>query len=210
MAGIITIAFILGVLAHYAGKELYSKWQRTRKERKAQKYLTEDQADYDLVKVYDDRQGNSWYAFSNPLKLPAQRALAGEVAMKQAMMNMDRDMLADYILKIKEHANKGELTTVFYLVERIEERLTWSCEEQTLLSLANVYFLLEGENPLTISDVTSKRKKQLMTDDIEAKGFFLTAAYKLIDRYSDISETDILTYLMEREAESASRRTASN
>jgi len=204
MSAAATIGIFIYLQSKQDAKDLLEREQR------AKGYLKESSKDFELVPVYTDSSKNKWYTFANPLKLPANRALAGEVSMRQAEMNLDRETLEDFITQIKTHANLGEITAVFYLIERIEERMTWACEENTLLSLANVYFLLEGENPMLMTEEFSKKKKELMTNDAEARSFFLTAAFKLTNTYSDISETDIPLYLMDKAQQSPNERLSRN
>ena len=183
------------VLAH----KLTTKVIRTRREKRARQYFEEDLKDYEIVKIYTtkDHKGKelNWYSFVNPLRLPAARAIAGEVAMKQAEMNIDRETLLNFITGMKDSANKGKITELFADLMNLEQRVNYACEEETLLSLACVYFLTEGEDPRTISEGVQARKREIMKTDDNARAFFLTSAYKLTSTLSDISAVDILSYL---------------
>lgn len=190
---------LYGIAAVLAAFYTRKQYLARKKSRTARKYLEEQVNEFELVKIYEskDEHGKSlnWYAFVNPLKLPAARAIAGEVAMKQAEMNLDRDTLLEFIHNMKEAANTGNITQLFYDLVNMEQRANYACEEETLLSLACVYFLIEGEDPRTVAEGTQKRKRELMKSSDEMRAFFLTSAYKLTGTYSDISETDMLNYL---------------
>jgi hypothetical protein len=194
-------ALLIGAFLLYTAQRLYALWLKRKRENQARTYLEEKVNDFELVKIYEgkDEKGKpvNWYAFVNPLKLPAARAIAGEVAMKQAEMNVDRDTLLEFINSMKEAANTGQITTMFARLENLEQRVNFACEEETLLSLACVYFLIEGEDPRVIAEGTQKRKREMMKADEQAKAFFLTSAFRLTGAFSDISESDILNYLTE-------------
>jgi hypothetical protein len=193
------IWLVYGVAAMWSIGFARKRYMKMKRERQARTYLTEQVNEFELVKIYEskDEQGKhlNWYAFVNPLKLPAARAIAGEIAMKQAEMNIDRDTLLEFITNMKEAANKGDITQLFYDLVNMEQRANYACEEETLLSLACVYVLIEGEDPRTIAEGTQKRKRELMKSSDEMRAFFLTCAFKLTGTYSDISATDMLNYL---------------
>jgi hypothetical protein len=115
--------------------------------------------------------------------------------MKQAEMIIDRDTLLAFIAGMKDSANKGKITEMFADLMNLEQRVNYACEEETLLSLACVYFLIEGEDPRTISEGLQSRKRSIMKADDNARAFFLSSAYKLTGTLSDISAVDILSYL---------------
>lgn len=188
-----------GSAAAILGSKAVAKYKAVRSSRRSRKYFEEDLRDYELVKIYTttDTGGKAvnWYSFVNPLRLPAARAIAGEVAMKQAEMNIDRDALLAFIAGMKDSANKGKITEMFADLINLEQRVNYACEEETLLSLACVYFLIEGEDPRTISEGLQSRKRAIMKADDNARAFFLSSAYKLTGTLSDISAVDILSYL---------------
>jgi hypothetical protein len=193
------ILFASGLALAVLGSKAVTKYKAVRASRRSRKYFEEDLRDYELVKIYTttDTSGKAvnWYSFVNPLRLPAARAIAGEVAMKQAEMNIDRDTLLAFIAGMKDSANKGKITEMFADLMNLEQRVNYACEEETLLSLACVYFLIEGEDPRTISEGLQSRKRSIMKADDNARAFFLSSAYKLTGTLSDISAVDILSYL---------------
>jgi hypothetical protein len=193
------ISFATGATCVVVAHQLVTKVMRKRGEKRSRQYFQEDLKDYEIVKIYTtkDQSGKelNWYSFVNPLRLPAARAIAGEVAMKQAEMNIDRETLISFITGMKDSANKGKITELFADLMNLEQRVNYACEEETLLSLACVYFLTEGEDPRTISEGVQARKREIMKTDDNARAFFLTSAFKLTNTLSDISAVDILSYL---------------
>jgi hypothetical protein len=152
----------------------------------------------ELNLFYTDKEGNNWLEFANPLKVPARRGIQVEIALKQADMNITAESLADFIAAMKAEANEGNVTRLYYLLERLEERLTWCGETQTLERVARLFFVLEGEPVDRVSEKWAKKKEELLKNDPDLAELFLTRAFKLTKGFSDTLETDILTYLSER------------
>ena len=44
----------------------------------------------DVEEVYVDKNGNKWYAYVNPMTIPAKRAIAAEIATRFAEMNLTK------------------------------------------------------------------------------------------------------------------------
>ncbi len=193
------ITFLLGGVCFFTGMKLAALINRKRGQRKAQTYLAEHKSQFDLVHVYTgkDEAGKvmKWYSFANPLKLPARRMLAAEAAMKQAEMNIDRDSLLEFISAMEDAGNSGKITVMFAHLKNLEQRINFAAEEETLINLASVYFLIEGEDPLVINDNTQERKRAMIRSSEDAKAFFLTSAFRLTNEYSDMPDSDILSYL---------------
>jgi len=70
-----------------------------------------------------------------------------------------------------------------------------AAERQTLLDLADCYFLIEGEDPKLPSEYYTKKKMEVWSKDPECEAFFLTAANSSIQNFSELSDTDLLQYL---------------
>ena len=169
--------------------------QRIKAAKHLANWFTENDKDFPLTELPVSVDGIKFYTFSNPIQIPARRALAAEAATKQAEMNVTSEDLNAFITEAVSYGNKGEISKIFYLLERLKERLDWACEYETLMKLATCYFLIEGEPIQSVSNEFTKRKRALIQSSPEAEGFFLAAAYKLTTEYSDFSETDILQYL---------------
>lgn len=152
----------------------------------------------ELVEVYTDDAGNKWYTFADIQKIPAKRGILAELTTKYIEMNVTPERLNTYVEKMLEHVNQGQMSKVAALLERLNERLKWNCEEETLLQFAKVYFMLEGE-PITGGSIQyGKRKDEILKTDYKARSFFLINAFKLTKNFSDISNEHILEYLREK------------
>lgn len=155
---------------------------------------------WDLEEIYVTADGTKIFGYKNPLLLPANRAISAEIAANQAAMKITRPQLEGMIEAMVQAGNEGEIVELFGYLYSLKDRLTWAAEEETLRNLANIYLLVEGENPEIIEKKFDKQKRQLMEEDLQARAFFLQYALKRTSDYSDISETDILRYLTAKAA----------
>lgn len=164
-----------------------------KKEKKEQKPSSE----FELVPIFKDSEGRQWYEFANKMNVPAQRAIAAEVATRFADMNLTKDSLKELLIKSKDHANNGDIVQLFSILNEIEFRLDFIGEEQTLLEFAAIYFLIEDEDADKLSETWTNKKKEILKNDAEARGFFLSRAYLIITNYSELSGQDFTKYLKE-------------
>lgn len=146
--------------------------------------------------VYTDKFGNKWYEYANPLQLPAKRAIAAEVATRFADMNLSRENLILLMNEMKKKANEGNIVELFSILGEIEYRLTFLGEEETLKELALCYYLIEGEDEADFTDLYREKKLKVFEEDQDAKGFFIRGAFSRTIAYSDMSEADIVEYLI--------------
>jgi len=168
---------------------------------KRRKYNKKDLIpDHDLTKIYTDNKGNDWFEFSNIMSIPAKRAIAAEVATRFADMNLTKPILKELIDKMKEHANSGNVVGLFNILAEIEFRLDFIGEEQTLLELASIYFIMAGEDPSEPSETWKQKKKDLLDGDSDAKSFFLSRVYLITTKFSELSEADFQKYLKQNKA----------
>ena len=152
---------------------------------------------FELVPIYEDKDGRKWFEFANKMNVPAQRAIAAEVATRFADMNLTREALKKLLEKCKEHANSGDIVQLFSILNEVEFRLDFIGEEQTLLEFASIYFVIDGEDADGLSESWTAKKKEILNDDNEARSFFLSRAYLIITNYSELSGQDFEKYLKE-------------
>lgn len=150
-----------------------------------------------VKEVYKDKFGNSWYEYVNPLQIPAKRAIAAEVATRFADMNLTKDNFITLMNEMKKKANEGNIVELFSILGEIEFRLNFIGEEQTLIELACCYYLMGDEDETDYSDIHKERKVAVLKEDTAAKDFFIQGAFKRTIKYSDMSEADILDYLIQ-------------
>lgn len=149
----------------------------------------------EIVHIHTDKFGQKWYTWKNVLNLPPERGIMAELATNQLDMNITRDSLQKFVVRMLNNCNSGQFTKVVSDLETIADRLTWVAEEKTLEELALVYLIIEGENLRTPSQKDTQRKRKVFAEDEESRSFFLRLAWKNTKLYSDISDSDILPYL---------------
>lgn len=150
-----------------------------------------------LREIYTSEDGSKWFEFENPMNTPAKRAIAAEVATRFADMNLTKPVFKKLIQRMKEEANKGDIVSLFGILSEIEFRLDFVGEEQTLLELASVYFLIEGEPADDLSEEWTNKKKNILKNDSDARSFFLSRAYLFTTKFSELSGKDFEKYLKE-------------
>lgn len=148
----------------------------------------------DVELIYEDKGGNKWYSYTNPMTIPAKRAIAAEVATRFAEMNLTKDSFIILVEEMKKNANEGKIVELFQLLAEIEFRLNFLGEEETLKELAACYFLLNDEDETEFSDVYRNKKLDIWKEDEECRYFFLAGAFRLTREYSEQSVEDILEY----------------
>lgn len=150
-----------------------------------------------LTEIYVDRAGNKFYQFSDPLQIPAIRAVAAEAALRYAEMCMTKSELQAVFVKMAEYCNGGKFVDLFALVKEAQYRLENVAEEKTLLELACVYTVMNNEDERIYDAAAQKQKLAVMTATDESRAFFLSWAWKFTSVYSAMSELDIVDYLRE-------------
>lgn len=148
--------------------------------------------------VYVDKLGNNWYKFTNFFDLRAKRGIEAHRAHQHADMCMTPAELDIHLQKIKDFIDKGKYSDVAGVVREMEVRRTRAAEETTLQSLANCYFLLDGEDPFDTSMEYLEKKKAIWGQDPDCYAFFLNTAFLTIRNLSDLSDTGIVDYLREK------------
>jgi hypothetical protein len=148
-----------------------------------------------MTKIYTDKNGVSWYEYNNPLTIPAKRAISAEVATRFADMNLTRHQMIRLIQEMKRNANEGKIVDLFHLLAEVEFRINYLGEEETLLELATIYFVIDGEDETGMDEMSKKKKRDLLKSDEEALSFFLERAWKLTTKFSESSEFAIVEYL---------------
>lgn len=161
------------------------KWNRKHKE-------FYQSIDSPIEPVYTDMFGNKWYRYTNHLILPAKRTIRVEMLGRHAMICISENMWAQYIVKLKAACNKGKMHDVSVLVGAMEERSTRAAEAESLLELANAFFLIEGEDPKATSEFWGKKKKEIWSKDSDCEAFFLICAFAIIKDSNELSDTDLL------------------
>ena len=147
------------------------------------------------------KNGNVFFEYVNNLELPAKRAIAAEVAVREATMNMTSEVLVELIDKMIELAEKGKIVDLFAILKEMKTRIQYISEEETLRKLATVYFVMNNEDESSYIREEQQKKIDVWKADQDLGDFFLQKAYDLTMSYSATSKVDIITYLKKYEAD---------
>jgi hypothetical protein len=170
-------------------KYFLSLFRKQRKQRKRAIPVTE---------IYQV-SGHIFYQYENVLEIPAQRAIAAEVAIRQASMNMTVDVLHMSIDKCIDLANKGKIVDLFAILKEMKDRSLMVAERETLMQLATVYFLMDNEDESKYIRSEQQKKLDLFKENSDIADFFLQLSYKFITTYTANYQENILKYLAEQE-----------
>lgn len=145
--------------------------------------------------IYTDMFGYNYYVLIDASQMNYSRSIQAEAAITQAEYNITRDSLIKVIGEMKDFANKGEIVSLFALLEELEFRCAVAGEEDTLLNLSSVYVFREDENidgyyPAFQADKISTWRKS-----DESRSFFLSLGYNITQTSNGISEIDIMNSL---------------
>ena len=113
--------------------------------------------------------------------------------------------LTNGIITDLENWTKSQKSTGFgdamaKLVE-LRRRFELLAEEDTLLKLASVYFMMNDEDPQHYLPSEQQKKHDAWDIDSEAKDFFLCRAAEVTRFYGTTSDKDILMYLKKNQPE---------
>lgn len=169
-------------------------WIKTRV--KVGKYLKHYVGPESKLEVcYTDALGNKWYKWKSQLDMAPLRAFRVEVATKMANLGLTEAIYDMFMDRMVQAVNRNDLQKVGELLGRMKQRRELAAEEKSLQALANVYFLLEGENPKEPSDFWFGKKKEIWEKDPECYAFFLIESFRSIRSISGLSSTDLLDYI---------------
>lgn len=154
-----------------------------------------DNSKNELLKLaYEDGE-IKFYCHHNSLEISPIRGVAAERASRFVNMMITERNLRDLIKEIKSEAGKGDLVKAFSIVQEIEYRLDFICEENSVLELACIYYMLQDENPETFNSAFTEKKMKIFNENEKARSFFLHIGLSLIDKFSKLPELDLRTYL---------------
>lgn len=153
-----------------------------------------------LNQVFESEGGIKWYAHVNPLQISASRGVAAAKAKRFVDMMISESELKRLIAEQKKAAKEMDVIKVYAIVNEIDIRLNFLAEENSIIDLICIYFMLQDEDPMESSDKQNAIKREIIATESNARAFFLTCGKHLTERFNDISEADLLSYLEENKA----------
>lgn len=156
-----------------------------------------------LSLVYTSAKGIKFYSFTDPLQISAVRGVAAEKAKRFIDMNITERSLKAMIKEFKNMVANQQLVEAFSIIQEIDYRLQFICEENSILDLVCLFYFLEDEDPDVPSEIDNKEKHRIFTEDVQCKAFFLRIGLMLATKFSGKPEGDLLSYLEENQVMSA-------
>lgn len=137
------------------------------------------------------------YALKDFRQISAFRGVAAEQAKRIASLCLTKEELTELLDQQMNAFNKQDFAKATAIGFELKFRASMICEETSLLELAYIYLLIEGEDLEKPSEEINKKKAKLITEQSDLKGFFLRRALQLADNFSQKPGTDLLSYLEE-------------
>jgi len=148
--------------------------------------------------VFTSAKGTKIYALVDVMTISAFRGLAAEKARRFAQMNVSETELKELIGAYKKAVSaEQDFVKANSIIQEIEYRLDFICEENSLLDLAYIYFFLEGEDVEIPSNAFNQKKAEHAKLEFDLRSFFLRSALALTNKFSNSPEKDLLNYLEE-------------
>jgi hypothetical protein len=154
--------------------------------------------------VYEDSLKNKWYTYVNPLDIDAVRGIRAERAERFSKMMVTEQELKLAFAECRTAAKENDAMKVYSIIMELEHRLKFICEENSVLDMAGIFFLLEDEDPKQVLDSVLDKKQKIWQEDRECRGFFLRSGLSLIKHLENIPMQDLTTF-MEKTVEQAER-----
>lgn len=146
--------------------------------------------------AYESMAGTKIYCLKDITQISAFRGVAAEKAKRFASLCITEKEMTDLLETAIDGVNKNQdLVKAMAILSELRFRVKMICEENSLLELAYIYLLLEGEDIDRPSQEMNAKKAQLVTGEIDLKGFFLRKALQLADNFSQKPGEDLLNYL---------------
>ncbi len=147
-----------------------------------------------LTLVYNE-DGKEFYSHLNPMEISPVRGIAIERARRFLDMNIREMELKKLIKQIKAEAGAGDIVKAFSIVQEIEYRLDFICEETSIFEFVSIYYFLKDEDPKVYNAAITEKKMKMFAEDEKLSSFFLHIGLILIDRFMKLPEVDLRTYM---------------
>lgn len=147
--------------------------------------------------VYTAKDGTRYYEFQDLTQLPYMRSIGAEIATREAEFCISKEDLKKALNETVKLQNENNLAKAGAVLHDLLNRLEYVAEDETLLQLASVYFVQEGENVETYDSIFQREKIRKWREDSESLAFFLRVAFQCTRNYSTILDSDTVIYLRE-------------
>lgn len=148
--------------------------------------------------VFTSSKGTKIYTHKDLKEISAFRGITAEQNKRFASMCITKDSLIGLLDLAMEAVNKRQnFVEALSIIHELRWRANTICEENSLLELAYIYLMIEGEDLERLTPDYIKKKTVLVEAELDLKRFFLQEALRLVDNFSMKQGVDSLTYLEE-------------
>lgn len=148
--------------------------------------------------VYESAKGTAIYMIKDLTQISAFRGVAAEKAKRFASLCLTEDELKSLIHKALDGINKNQdFAQATAILHELKLRVNMICEETSLLELAYIYLLIDGEDLERPTEEYNKKKADLVASELDLKAFFLQTALGLVENFSIKPGVNLLSYLEE-------------
>lgn len=131
-----------------------------------------------LELCYTDSAGRNFYKWKSPLSMPTMRYFIGWSEIEYANMGVTAKDALEHLTKAMDALSSNQAAQAAYYIGSFRNRIITADPEQAYLKLAACYCLFQHENPKEFSQALAQEKITAWMQDIDAKSFFLTFAFK--------------------------------
>lgn len=138
------------------------------------------------------------YAHKDYTQISAFRGVGAEKAKRFANLCITEEELTKLIDSALDGVNKDrDFAKAIAILHELKFRVSMICEENSLLDLAYIYLMIEGEDLEKPTQEYNKKKAELVEEEPDLKSFFLQKALSLVDTSSLKQGADLPSYLEE-------------
>lgn len=160
--------------------------------------MTVNKSNPSVEVAYKSIDGTVIYTLKDRTKISAFRGVAAEKAKRFASLCITETELNKLLDTAIEAVNKRQdIVTAIAILSELKFRNSMICEENSLLELAYIFLMLEGEDVDHPSPEFNRKKADLISKEPDLHAFFLQQALSLVDGFSQKPGADLLAYLQE-------------
>jgi len=156
-------------------------------------------SDFDMELIFDNGR-HRFYTYKNPIQLPYKRTEAALTYSRYAQMCITNELLKSSLDALIIANNKGDKSMVGHIANNLIINETHYGERNSLLNLATVYCVLEGEPCEKYIQSWQDKKLKIWQDDEDCRDFFLIWAYKKVPSFMTAQKDIILNYLANQQS----------
>jgi hypothetical protein len=152
--------------------------------------------------VFKTTSGIQVYVLKDLTKISAFRGLAAEKAKRFVTLNITESELVKLLNIALSGINqsKPDIAQAISILHELKWRTEMICEEKSLLELAYIFLMLEGEDIEQPSEDWNNKKAALVYEHRSTRAFFLQWAIGAAGNFSAKRDADLLGYLEETKA----------